>query len=186
MPTKKTASGIIKVLRSSALRKNPQVVLLLVIIAILSPWLAALDSDAQGSCRVNSIYDGDTMRATCDGEKLKIRFYCIDTPEMKQSPWGKESRDFLRSITPQRVTLSRHNKDRYGRIIGEVMADGKSLNLEMVRQGYAAVYPQYCKDEAYFAAQTQAKSSQLGIWSKPGLHQQPWQWRQQKRNQSEK
>jgi endonuclease YncB( thermonuclease family) len=61
--------------------------------------------------------------------------------------------------------------------VADVIADGESLNLAMVRNGYAAVYPKYCKDSAYYRAQDSARGAGLGIWSKPGLQQTPWEYR---------
>ena len=84
------------------------------------PWLTPRTADSAG-CQVASIYDGDTLRATCSGIKLKIRLYCIDTPEMQQKPWGSESRDYLRRLTPRVVSLKIHDTDRYGRKVAEVI-----------------------------------------------------------------
>jgi endonuclease YncB( thermonuclease family) len=42
-----------------------------------------------------SIHDGDTLRVrSSKGEILKVRFACIDAPELKQ-PLGEESRNYL-------------------------------------------------------------------------------------------
>lgn len=129
------------------------------------------------SCRVESIYDGDTMTVRCAGRKEKVRLYCIDTPEMGQQPWGRRSRDHLRRITPERVEIVAHDRDRYGRLVGEVMADGRSLNLAMVEAGQAAVYDRYCSDGRYPQAERQARQAGLGVWVEPGLQQRPWEWR---------
>jgi endonuclease YncB( thermonuclease family) len=132
------------------------------------------------SCTVNSVYDGDTMRVTCEGKRMKIRLYCIDAPEMGQRPWGMESRDYLRAISPERVTVVAHGRDRYSRTVGEVFTDNRArenLNLAMVRSGNAVVYPKYCNDRQYYQAEDKARKSQFGVWEKPGVHQQPWQWR---------
>ncbi|EXJ16927.1 putative nuclease [Imhoffiella purpurea] len=152
---------------------------------IAAPWLLGdgflFAPRSESACIVNSIYDGDTMRATCGGnEKVKIRLYCIDTPEMQQKPWGTESRDHLRRIAPRTVRLVEHDKDRYGRIVGEVFNDETSLNLAMVAAGHAAVYPKYCSESRFFQAQNRAKSQRLGIWEKPGDQQRPWEWRRHK------
>jgi len=48
---------------------------------------------------------------------------------MGQVPWGRESGDCLRSITPLTVGLVVRDHDRYGRAVGEVFLGGKSLNL---------------------------------------------------------
>ncbi len=150
-------------------------------LGVAGPWAMQLLSRPSASsgepCRVTRISDGDTIRATCQGEALRVRLYCIDAPETDQHPWGADSTEHLRRITPTTIGLVRHNTDRYGRVIGELFDGETSLNLAMVRVGQAAVYPQYCSDPAYFSAERAAKSAGLGIWRTPGLHQRPWEWR---------
>jgi len=133
-------------------------------------------------CAVFSIYDGDTMTALCNKKKVKVRFNCIDTPEMKQKPWGQISRDHLRQITPKFVDLRVFTKDRYGRYVADVLVGTENLNLKMVSDGYAAVYKKYCKTDSFFAAESDAKKNLKGIWQKEGLHQSPWVWRKLKRD----
>jgi endonuclease YncB( thermonuclease family) len=128
-------------------------------------------------CRVNSIHDGDTMRVTCSGKQMKVRLYCIDTPEIDQKPWGRESRDHLRAMAPKSVELLQRDKDDYGRIVAEVFDGEINLNLKMVRDGRAAVFKRYCKHQKFYDAQDKARKEKLGIWSKSGLHQTPWKWR---------
>jgi len=149
---------------------------------LLSGCNLSTETAEAGSCRVNSIHDGDTMRVTCDGRKHKVRLYCIDTPEIEQKPWGRESRDHLRSMAPNSVTLLPRDKDDYGRIVAEVFAGETNLNLKMVRDGRAAVFKRYCKHQKFYDAEKQAKSEKLGIWSKKGLQQTPWKWRWQNQN----
>ena len=154
-------------------------------IGIAAPWLMARGNFAWlpgranqvAECRVNSISDGDTLRATCAGEQVKIRLHCIDAPEMQQRPWGTESRNHLRAITPRVVSLRIHDTDRYGRKVAEAFAGETNINLEMVRAGQAAVFTRYCGARAYYRAQQDARAAGLGIWSKPGEQQRPWEWR---------
>jgi len=158
------------------------------VVGLVAPWLVRAVAEAPGqtpagdmlSCEVASIYDGDTMRVRCDGQLMKIRLYCIDAPEMGQKPWGRESRDYLRSITPERVLIRPVTKDRYGRTVGEVFAEPEapvSLNLVMARVGHVATYPKYCNDSRYYQAEDGARRAGLGIWAKDGLQQRPWEWR---------
>lgn len=160
------------------------------IAGLIAPWLIRIDIPGQAgqtgtgdACTVASIYDGDTVRATCGGAITKIRLYCVDTPEIAQAPWGLEARDHLRKLAPAHtaITLKRHEVDRYGRTIGEISAGGLNLNLEQVKAGMAAVYPQYCKDARFFDAEKVAKAAKLGIWATPGPHQTPWTYRASKR-----
>lgn len=155
-------------------------------IGIAAPWLIGGDglpwlqrSTDSAGCRVASIHDGDTLRAECNGEKLKVRLFCIDAPEMRQTPWGRESREHLRRITPRVVSLRIHDTDRYGRKVAEVIdpANGSVINRAMVEAGQAAVYQRYCKDGSYSRAEAGAKAAGLGIWATPGDHQRPWDYR---------
>ncbi len=130
------------------------------------------------TCTVKKIYDGDTATLDCTGEKVKVRLYCIDAPEMKQEPWGTASRDHLRKLTPKTVTLKPRETDRYGRTVGELITpEGIILNLQMVKDGKATAYRQYCTDPAYLEAETAAQAAKLGIWATEGSHQKPSEWR---------
>jgi endonuclease YncB( thermonuclease family) len=140
-------------------------------------------ADKAKICEVLKVYDGDTMTLQCSGnpEKTSVRMHCIDTPEMAQKPWGTQARDHLRSIAGNTVKLVELDKDCYGRIVGEVYFGDVNLNLAQVKAGKAAVYGAYCKNPEYKAAEKEASDAKLGIWSEPGLHQTPWEWRRQKR-----
>ena len=123
---------------------------LLAVVGLIAPWAVQLlhsqENTTTRDCTVSSVYDGDTMRVKCDGELMKVRLHCIDTPEMGQRPWGKESRDYLRGLAPRgsNVQIKGHKKDRFGRFIGEVFKDGDILNFVLVREGQAAVFVKYC------------------------------------------
>lgn len=131
-------------------------------------------------CSVLSIYDGDTMTVACAGRKMKVRLYCIDAPEMGQEPWGRESRDHLRAITPPTVRIVVRDRDRYGREVAEVIVPDDSeenLNRAQVWAGQAAVYRRYCSDETYTEAENAARLLPGGIWREVGTHQSPWRYR---------
>ncbi|MEJ2407072.1 MAG: thermonuclease family protein [Candidatus Thiodiazotropha sp.] len=148
------------------------------------PWLVdggPLDkhtvSQSIEGCSVLSVYDGDTMTVRCNGDKVKLRLYCIDAPEIGQSPWGVRSRDSLRRMSGDRVDVVLYYRDRYKRMVSEIHSGRKNLNLSLVENGEAAVYPRYCDDAVYDRAEERARSRKLGIWSDAGLHQTPWRWR---------
>lgn len=135
-------------------------------------------------CLVDHCHDGDTCTLRCDigsdvVRRVKVRLHCIDAPEIGQEPWGKWSARALRHYAPAGalIDLEALKADRYGRKVGVLHANGASLNLEMVWQGFAAVYEKYCADRSYYDAQAQAKAAGRGIWSAPGGQQRPWEWR---------
>jgi endonuclease YncB( thermonuclease family) len=156
-------------------------------LCLVMPWLlescartALRTSQVYEHCSVLSIHDGDTMKVRCNGQKIAVRLYCIDAPELGQKPWGQESRDYLRSITPAQVKVIPRTKDRYGRIVGEVITSdeqSKNLNLAMAWAGQAVVYNKYCNVAQYYQAEGEAKETRAGIWQKFGVHQRPWEWR---------
>ena len=176
------------------IRKRLPLFWIAAIVGLIAPWLTMHSPLPPGAgtpprdgaaCTVVKVYDGDTITAHCPGgETVKVRYHCIDTPEMQQGDWGRESRDQLRALLPlhSAVEIIRHEVDRYGRVVGEVIsAEGINTNLEQVRRGAAAVYRRYCSDGAYSAAEATAKREKIGIWREEGLHQTPWLWRRQKK-----
>ena len=60
---------------------------------------------AELSCTVKSVYDGDTLTASCPEGEVKVRMFGIDTPEMGQKPWGTSRETRCASYCP--VTTSR-------------------------------------------------------------------------------
>ncbi|MDM8560562.1 thermonuclease family protein [Candidatus Parabeggiatoa sp. HSG14] len=179
---KKQIKSLISLINRLHKQKYP--VLVIIIIVGLS-FLASHKNFflAPHECEVLKIYDGDTMTLQCQGksEKTRVRMYCIDTPEIKQKPWGIQARNHLRSITGKVVQLVEVEKDNYGRMVGEVYDGEINLNLAQVEMGQAAVYDAYCKKSEYKVAENQAKKAKLGIWTQPGIQQKPWEWRKQQR-----
>ena len=137
-----------------------------------------------------SIYDGDTLRVTKDGEEIKVRFCGIDAPEKAQK-LGIESRDYLRSLVSRgngELLLVPIEQDRYGRTVGELYVQNKEksaipLNLEMVRAGYAWHYARYSSNcpmrDQLVMAEGLAKQERLGVWN--GSHTPPWDYRKAQR-----
>jgi endonuclease YncB( thermonuclease family) len=143
---------------------------------------SALPPGPAPSCDVLDIHDGDTMKLDCGWDEAKpqiviVRLYCIDAPELGQEPWGKLARDHLRNIAGKVVAIEPVEYDKYRRLVVRVHSSGLYLNLQMVADGFAPVYPKYCKDKRYFEIESGARSSGIGIWSMVGAHQEPWLWR---------
>ena len=168
-------------------KKSAPLLIAVLTIAVfaLTHYLGEGDSDAplppkgaELSCAISNVYDGDTVTANCAEGKLKIRVWGIDAPEMGQKPWGPESRDAMRELTPSsKVRIEVVDTDRYGRVVARLFDNSKDLGLALVRQGRAIVYERYNKSKDYKNAEAQAKREKLGVWSKRGAQQNPEQWR---------
>ena len=135
--------------------------------------------------KVISVADGDTLTLlTREGTTQRIRLYGVDCPESKQAG-GPEAADFTRSlILLEQIEVRTMDTDNYGRSVALVtLPDGRSLNEELVRNGHAWVYTDYCKTPQCLYWKTlegQARLKQLGLWQqkKPVA---PWQWRRRQR-----
>ena len=153
---------------------------------------------------VRRVSDGDTLALTdSDGEKLSVRFACIDAPEiphtnkekksrrlgdLSQFKWGKRAQERLQELVSSggdRVNLDITDKDRYGRSVAEVrLPDGTFVQEVLVREGLALIYSPYLKNcpSKIFVQQAQgeAKVNRRGIWSDKRFIE-PWEYRKQKK-----
>jgi len=152
--------------------------------------MSARPSAAQQSqltATVLSVGDGDTFRVQSQGKTITVRLACVDAPEMAQAPYGQAAAQRLKQLLPrgQRVVLSVVETDRYGRTVAEVYAGNTSVNLQLVKEGLAVVYPQYLKGcpglrTPLLQAEQQAKQRRLQFWSQ-SQPMMPWDYRRQKR-----
>jgi endonuclease YncB( thermonuclease family) len=133
--------------------------------------------------KVTYISDGDTIHIVSNNEKYKIRFYGIDTPEKSQS-FGLEAKEFTyNKIFGKTVEVDAKDTDRYGRRVGVVYYDnGKDLNFELVRSGYAWWYKQYDKNNKQLKmVQDYAERNKLGLWTQSNPTA-PWDYRKGNKN----
>jgi len=128
--------------------------------------------------KVVNVTDGDTVVVLRAGNiQEKIRLAEIDCPEKSQA-FGQRAKQFtLDKAAQKNVTVEVRDHDRYGRTVGEVfLPDGKSLNRELVRNGYAWWYRQYSKDLSLGENEQEARSARRGLWSDPNPIP-PWDFR---------
>lgn len=129
-----------------------------------------------------SIGDGDTVRvSSSQGETITVRLACIDAPEMAQAPYGENARRQLQALTPvgSAVTLLPVDRDRYNRVVAEVLTQNFNVNLTMVDAGAAVAYRQYlgnCNAERYLEIENGARQNRLGFWNQANPVM-PWDFR---------
>ena len=133
--------------------------------------------------KVVKITDGDTLVVLdASNTQHKIRLSGIDAPETNQ-PFGKRSKEALSALVAgQRVEVDWHKRDRYDRIVGKVIAQGKDVNLAQVRTGMAWWYRKYANEQSrvdqgiYAATEAKARVSGVGLWGDKDPIP-PWDWR---------
>jgi micrococcal nuclease len=119
------------------------------------------------------VIDGDTVELA-DGSR--VRYIGVDTPETVHPSkpvqcFGREASEFNRVLVegrPVRLERDISDADAYGRLLRYAyLEDGTFVNLELVRQGYAAsvTYPPDVAHAAEFqAAQREAQAAGRGLW----------------------
>ncbi|HIE1977030.1 TPA: thermonuclease family protein [Escherichia coli] len=130
--------------------------------------------------QVIHVLDGDTIEVMDSRRAVRIRLVNIDAPEKKQN-YGRWSTDMMKSLVAGKtVTVRYFQRDRYGRILGQVYApDGMNVNQFMVRAGAAWVYEQYNTDPVLPVLQEEARQQKRGLWADRGPVP-PWVWRSRK------
>ncbi len=116
------------------------------------------------------------------GLLVRVGLYGIDSPEGGQA-FGSRAKQFVSKLAfGQVVTLKEVSKDRYGPIVAEIiLPDGRNLNHEIVRAGYAWWYRQYAqRDDALKALELEAREAKRGLWADKNPVP-PWEWRRGER-----
>lgn len=116
--------------------------------------------------RVVGVSDGDTITVLEGTTQVKVRLNGIDCPERRQA-FGARAKQLTSELAfGKTVTVRPFGKDRYGRVLGDViLPDGRVLNQELVAAGMAWHYTQYSKDETLARLERQAREGRVGLWS---------------------
>jgi len=138
------------------------------IAAILFAALLCLSVTAQQQTitgKVVGVSDGDTITVLDDQKRQhKIRLDGVDAPTSNQDFGARAKQSLSDLVFGKTVTVTSAKRDRYGQIVGQVLCDGKSANIEQLRRGYAWFYRAYAKElrpgiaEAYELAENAAKT----------------------------
>lgn len=128
------------------------------------------------------IIDGDTIGIG----GVHVRLEGIDAPEHGQTcrrrnfeTWkcGEAAGEALRALIANRiVSCDGRGRDKYGRMLGICYVDGRDINAEMVREGFAWAFVKYSK--SYVREEAEARAAQAGIWT--GEAQPAWLYREQR------
>ncbi len=158
------------------------------LLCAVAAWRPAFADTLTG--QVIAVSDGDTI-GVLDAQRVthRVRLAGIDAPELGQ-PFSQRSKQHLAGLVHGREVHVEWNKlDRYGRIVGKVIADDLDVCREMVAAGLAWHYKAYQQEQpledrkTYNAAEDAAREGQLGLWSEPQPVP-PWEYRAWRRGQS--
>jgi len=158
---------------------------LLIVLLLVLP--SAASSAATLTGRTVRVTDGDTIVILSEGDvQHKIRLQGIDAPERGQA-YGTKSKEHLSEWVAGRfVIVETDKRDRYGRVVGKVLVDGKDVCLAQVVAGFAWHYKKYQNEQTasdrqqYADAEQEARDAKRGPW-RDSQAEAPWDYRAARR-----
>jgi endonuclease YncB( thermonuclease family) len=161
--------------------KRAAVLLSLVLLCGINSYSQEVVATLSG--KVVDVADGDTITIV-DRRKVMhlIRMVGIDAPEKFQE-FGDKARQYLSDLVfGKTVRVEGTSYDRFGRLRGKVLLNGRDMNLELVIAGFAWHFTETAAEQSdrdrqvYESAELIARRSKFNIWSaaKPVP---PWQYK---------
>ena len=133
--------------------------------------------------KVIKVSDGDTITVLdSNNQKHKIRLKGIDAPESQQVYGDISTQSLSELVYDKEVIVTWDKKDKYYRILGKVIVDGRDVNYEQLKKGLAWYYKQYEKDlndedkKKYSEAEEWARNYTEGLWADSNSIP-PWEYR---------
>ncbi|MCS7309384.1 MAG: thermonuclease family protein [Armatimonadetes bacterium] len=170
-------------MRRSRRTRNTTVSLVAVALVLLASalWYRWMPARGDFVGRVVGVSDGDTIEVMRAGRAVRVRLEGIDCPESGQA-YGTRAKQFTSELVfGKEVAVQVRGTDQYGRILGEViLPDGRSLNRELVRNGYAWWYRRYSNDPVLQQLEEEARRERRGLWRDRNPIP-PWEFRRERR-----
>ncbi|MCZ7525132.1 MAG: thermonuclease family protein [Acidimicrobiia bacterium] len=135
-------------------------------------------SGTRTSATVLRAVDGDTVEVLLgDGRADVVRLLGVDAPETHHPArpvecYGPEAAAYLQArLAGRAVQLEgdRELRDRYGRRLAHVILDGRRVNDELLRLGYArllVIPPNRAHGRALLEAELAARRDRAGLWGR--------------------
>jgi len=130
--------------------KGPAVVYVLVLIWALvsfADWIAPYHNLTEDGCRLDYVYDGDTVAIACGQDVQTARLVGFDTPEARDPGCTAEATHAAKATARLRalsrsgdVTFSGSDFDRYGRLLVTMRIDGVDVGETLIDEGLAVSY----------------------------------------------
>ena len=120
---------------------------------------------------VTWVIDGDTVDVELDGEKYRVRYIGVDTPERDQWYYEEATDMNIALVKNKEVVLVKDvsETDRYGRLLRYVyLADGTFVNGYLVEAGYATAVtfpPDVALVDELRALEQAARADGVGLWA---------------------
>ena len=136
--------------------------------------------------RVVSVQDGDTITVVdSSSANHRIRLQGIDAPEKGQAFGTRSKQTLSDAVFDKVVSIEWTKHDRYRRIVGRVLLNGRDVCLDQITTGMAWHYKYYQDEQTledrrlYADAEDSARISRSGLWVDQNPIP-PWDFRRQR------
>jgi endonuclease YncB( thermonuclease family) len=130
---------------------------------------AATTTPGTGESRaveLQAVLDGDSLEVIVAGRIEEVRMLGINTPERSECGSAEAAAAAERLVAGRRLEIAGEERDRFGRLLAYVLADGESVNLRLLQDGHAvAVDTEHDLREESLAAEEAAYRARSGIWA---------------------
>jgi len=138
--------------------------------------------------------DGDTLMVQRgNSQPIKIRLRYVDAPELAHNrrqtdqPHGREAVGYVETWKGREVTVTPHQRDRYGRMVAEIRKcdNGACVDLgaSLVHNGLAWVDERYHPPKTLLTHQAEARKEKRGLWADDAPVN-PQDWRRRSREEA--
>jgi endonuclease YncB( thermonuclease family) len=149
----------------------------IILIILISLLFNPITAFATWEAKVVDVYDGDILIISDDGRARIIQLFGVDCPE-KEQPYGLRATDCSRSmVVGKDISIVPVDVKRYQRCM--VYVEGKCLNEELLKVGYAWHDKRYSPDEKWTKIEKEAVAKKKGLWSQEAPVP-PWEFRGEK------
>jgi micrococcal nuclease len=140
----------------------------------------------RGGCRargveatLRKVIDGDTIEVRMPGGHPEVvRYIGVNTPELHGPGAAEEHGGRAAKAVNERLVAGKRlelafdvqHRDRHGRLLAYVYADGEHVNALLVEQGYAAATshaPNVCFSDRFQTLERHARHGRFGLWDEP-------------------
>lgn len=133
--------------------------------------------------KVVRIADGDTVTILVGKDQFRVRLFGIDAPERGQDH-SRKSREALADLVFEKdVRVVVKDKDRYGRIVGDIYVGDLFVNEKMINDGWAWNYARFSHSKHYAELEWDARQAKKGLWAGNRPFP-PWEFREHERDRA--
>jgi micrococcal nuclease len=126
------------------------------------------------------VIDGDTIEVRVPGGHTEVvRYIGVNTPELYSLEAADQAGGRAAKALNERLVKGKRlelafdveSRDRHGRLLAYVYADGEHVNAILVEEGYAAAVaypPNVCFRDRFQSLERHARDGRRGLWGEPG------------------